>query len=636
MLFPALRSPLKSALRPPTKARKGIFSTPLDFISGQLDSRFTLSRDDANTCATKFDTTGTMALVAANLPRFDNNPTNIVAQNAIRNNTMQGAVTGTPGTIPTNWIVGALGLSTSIVAVGNVAGIPYIDVRFFGTTSGAGAFQLYMEGTTAINAGNGQTWTNSIYTAIVGGSLSNIASIKQAVDIRSAAGAYSTTQTGPDIKGLMTSQTQRFTNSQTLTDATTQYLMPILQGVVSGAVAIDITIRLGAPQLEQRASAGDLILTTGTAYQVCLPVGTLIEESRKNSIRNPRAEGATPGTPGTMPTNWAISGNGVTGLTFSVIGTGTEDGIPYADIRVNGTPSATVGGGVQCFLEFNNQAAAAQTQKWAQSAYLRLVAGSFANTNVQLNVQEYSVAPAFLGDNAATVTNPTGSSLRTQRRSTVATLSQATTAFARPVIQFATTINQAIDFTIRIGAPQLEQGALVTSEILAPVAAPAATTRALEIAIDTTLSNIAFLSTEGTLYAEFMLEGLGSSNFPGVVCFDDGTANNAINIYVSDGSDDIARFEVVTASVMQASVQAGSALTANSIVKVAASWKANSFRFAVNGAAGTEDTFGTVPTVDRMRIGNGRGGSNALNGWMRRSTYYPVQFTTAQLQSMTA
>lgn len=58
-----------------------------------------------------------------------------------------------------------------------------------------------------------------------------------------------------------------------------------------------------------------------------------------NFIPNSIAAGAVVGTPGTFPTNWTVSTAG--GCAVSVVGTGTEQGVPYVDLRVAGTPTTT-------------------------------------------------------------------------------------------------------------------------------------------------------------------------------------------------------------------------------------------------------------------------------------------------------
>ncbi|MFM6192892.1 MAG: hypothetical protein ACKPFF_10615, partial [Planktothrix sp.] len=78
-------------------------------LTKSLDPRITFTRASSGTY---FDSNGVMQLASANTPRFDHNPNTkeslgllIEEQrtNSIRNNTMQGAVAGTPGTLPTNW-----------------------------------------------------------------------------------------------------------------------------------------------------------------------------------------------------------------------------------------------------------------------------------------------------------------------------------------------------------------------------------------------------------------------------------------------------------------------------------------------------------------------------------------------------
>lgn len=95
---------------------------------------------------------------ASAIPRWD-----YTSAGAIHNPQALDIVAGTPGTPPIDWTVtvGA-GLSSKIVDTGSEDGIPYLDVRFFGTTTGAVdcsvAFSL--RETAAVS---GQTWTFSVY-----------------------------------------------------------------------------------------------------------------------------------------------------------------------------------------------------------------------------------------------------------------------------------------------------------------------------------------------------------------------------------------------------------------------------------------------------------------------------------------
>ena len=96
--------------------------------------------------------------------------------NSIRNNTMQGAAVGTPGTAPTDWGVLAdnVSLTASIAALGTYDGMSCIDETYSGTASGAGVIGPGFETTTGVTASYGQTWSLSVSYSISGGSTSNI------------------------------------------------------------------------------------------------------------------------------------------------------------------------------------------------------------------------------------------------------------------------------------------------------------------------------------------------------------------------------------------------------------------------------------------------------------------------------
>lgn len=241
-----------------------------------------------------------------------------------------------------------------------------------------------------------------------------------------------------------------------------------LAGVQSSAIGADgATLAL---------FGADTARFNGTARRL------LIEGQRTNAIRNPRAEGAVAGTPGTLPTNWAIGG--FVGLTQSVIGVGVDLGIPYVDIRFSGTSGGTFG---VIFLEASQVIAAANGQQWSCAAFVRLVGGSWANTSGHaISIRQQDSGGGGLGDLTGASSAPPAVWFR---QLVAATTNNASVAFVRPFFRLDITNGSAVDFTLRIGAPQLEQGAFASSAILPPVGTPGASTRGADL-VSASLSSL--------------------------------------------------------------------------------------------------------------------------------------------------
>jgi hypothetical protein len=98
----------------------------------------------------------------------------------------------------------------------------------------------------------------------------------------------------------------------------------------------------------------------------------------------------------------------------------------------------------------------------------------------------------------------------------------------------------------------------------------------------------------------------------------------------------------VTASLASFEVNAGGASQAalypsNAAVnrRTAGAYKVNDFAVSTNGGTVATDTLGTIPTVDRLRLGERVAGNN-LNGYLRRITYYPRRLSNAELVSITS
>ncbi|MDE1902202.1 MAG: hypothetical protein KGI37_11295, partial [Alphaproteobacteria bacterium] len=190
--------------------------------------------------------------------------------------------------------------------------------------------------------------------------------------------------------------------------------------------------------------------------------GTLIEPAATNRIRNNTMQGAAAGSPGTNPTNWSTQN--LTGFTFTIVGTGTENGINYVDYQISGTPTAS--GSDAIFLETPTGIAASSGQIWTASVYAKLVSGSLSNvSNLVLGQQVYNSSGTYLQGAAGTALSPTSANLSTQRYLSSYTIANGSTAYVRPLVAFTLTSGQAVNFTLRVGMPQMELSNYATSVI---------------------------------------------------------------------------------------------------------------------------------------------------------------------------
>ncbi len=395
---------------------------------------------------------------------------------------------------------------------------------------------------------------------------------------------------------------------------------------------IDLTLRIAAPQLERGSTATDYNPTTGTAFfgprfdhdpADGSSKGLLIEEARTNSLRNSQGGGVSAGT---LPTNWTATGT-TNNVTRTIVGGGTEDGLSYLEIQYSGTPSATAS--VTIAFDSSSQVVAANGQTWTGSVYCKLQAGSLTNVGgFRIGTDGRDAAGAALSPIQRTTTNiaPTSSPLRQHRVSAVHTMADAAVERAWTFIIFSYASGDPIDLTLRIAAPQLEQGAFPTSYI--PTTS-AAVTRSADSAVVTPISSF-YNQAEGTLFAEgsWTRASNAAADNQVLMRFDDNSTNNMVLLYNPNG---LAGAAIVTAASVEAKIPVGSTIGANTAVKIAAGIKANDVMAAVNGALGTADTSATLPTVTHL----GLRGAGQATSHLRKIAYWPKRLSNALLQSLT-
>lgn len=233
----------------------------------QALDRFTVVR---STVKRVLNSAGVLSEVAINTPAFEFNTDGTyrgllvepAGTNGIRNNTNVGAVAGSPGTFPTNWLSNTRGLTRTVVGTGTVNGVEYIDVKYAGTADTTAGVQIGFDGTTQIVASNGQIWTNSFWFQVIAQPTPPInyrLVITERTDVGGAVAGGSSTISTPTVW-------ERYTQTRTLSGGgTVARVTPEFQADVTNGQTYDFTIRIGLPQMEQSSVATSVIKTSGTA-----------------------------------------------------------------------------------------------------------------------------------------------------------------------------------------------------------------------------------------------------------------------------------------------------------------------------------------------------------------------------------
>ena len=226
-------------------------------------------------------------------------------------------------------------------------------------------------------------------------------------------------------------------------------------------------------------------------------LGTLIEPASTNTITNNSMVGAITGTPGTLPTGWhAFQDTGIN-LPQVVVGTGIESGIPYIDVQWIGIPGASG----RCAIVFSppTVVAALIGQPWTASLFCKIANGALTNALPVYNYTEVNAGNGSGLNNPVQVFVPTTAALASQRNSFTHTITATGAAFIASGVLINVVSGLPVNLTLRIGAPQLEQQAFVTSTILTTTAAVARAADAYSITSSSTPIGYAAVSGAVTL-----------------------------------------------------------------------------------------------------------------------------------------
>jgi hypothetical protein len=311
----------------------------------------------------------------------------------------------------------------------------------------------------------------------------------------------------------------------------------------------------------------------------------LLEPQRTNSIRNSTMVGAST-SPSTLPTNWVRQNT--SGLTQSVVGLGTENGINYIDINLQGTAT-----GANDAYSFDQTISASIGQTWTNSWYFKLVS---SNPNaVRLAMQEFN-GGAFLNVVTQDITPTTTLARYSQTKTLVGT--GVTNVRAMIYVNFV--IGQTYDTTIRLAAPQMELGAYSTTYI--PTTTASATRVADSFSRNNIYTNGLITSSGGTWFVELRgnlaLNAVGSGDDIGAgleLGDSGGSSINAFKFRQGGGAQRLAIWKVVssTSTLLYA-------MTTDT-AKVAIKWNGSTMDIFVNGTKVVSATSFTATNMEFLR-----------------------------------
>lgn len=341
----------------------------------------------------------------------------------------------------------------------------------------------------------------------------------------------------------------------------------------------------------------------------------LLEPQRTNSIRNSTMQGAST-SPSTLPTNWASVNNGIT---HTIVGVGTENEIPYVDVRFNGTATGT---DTTLRFESNTQIVASSGQTWASTFYTKLISASSAPLSYSIGAYQRTSIGTFV-DIIATPFTPTSTLTRV---SNVVTISNVTVARVQPTFLATITNGASYDFTIRIAAPQMELGAFATTWINTT---NAAATRL----VDTFTRNNIYINglisaSGGTWYVELRNNVAYTRDTFTVGLFISDTTNiTSNNINIRNGGGGAVRLSI---NKVIAGVSTALYMTTTNTVKLAIKWNGTSADIFENGVKVISATSFTPTVMENLGLNTGM-----APYFIQAMALYPTPLSDAQCQALT-
>jgi hypothetical protein len=169
-------------------------------------------------------------------------------------------VAGTPGTLPIGWSVANPAGLTRTLAITNINGVSCLDINWSGTTTSSNLFFLQLP---RFAAATGQTWTHSAFTQVtVDDAAVNSLTIQIVEEDASFVFLNATTT---NLYPTRTTFARRFTTRVFNQATTANVRASYASNSISSGVAVNFTLRIGLPMLNQGELTSPIVTTNAGA-----------------------------------------------------------------------------------------------------------------------------------------------------------------------------------------------------------------------------------------------------------------------------------------------------------------------------------------------------------------------------------
>lgn len=573
-----------------------------------------------------------------------------------------GTVTGgsPTGALPTGWVIDATGGVTWTVVDRFIGddGLEYVRIRFNGTASGVIRLEFM---STSEGTWTGTNKTGSFVARLAAGSLTNMGQCD--IHVREVGVAVTSAAVTP-----LDATARRYFVTRARTGGTGTGLVRIAFPSASGAV--DCTLDLAVPQFEDGTVCNHPVLpqpgsdpaASTKAASTFTPSAALNARSTRrfypggwdfsnggvingqftekianntmgedgrlllsgantNLLRNPRAEGAVAGSPGTAPTHWSLRSDGASGLSpgTTVVGSGVENGHDYFEVVWD---NSSKGSGSTPFLQFEESASIAATagDVFTLSFGIRVMEGAISAGTARI-LQNGGAGPVI----SSNFSILPGRSHRRYRETFTAT--GAVTALTT---RTDLTIPANTRTRVRIYVPHFGQSPIALPPVVPPRGTLATSTAALDNLSIPVSADWLRSMTQGAILCEFVATDFGYSGATGGTHYWELTQGSDFLRFRTNNSNGSLVVQRSISSVVQTIT--GPTVSPNVPVRGVLSWSGGVGKLSVNGGAIISDTLdpsALAPTALGIRQGN-----NVPACYINDLIYFPTALTDAQIVAL--